>query len=241
MVKIFRKYRQQQLTDKGFGKYLLYAVGEITLIVIGILIAIQLNNWNENRKSRIQEVKTLKELRSDLVQSLNDIEMNLNVLRTCRKSNEIIKHCIVNKIPYADTLNRHFANLYPYITFSVNETTYSSLQQSGLSLISNDSLRISISDIYANQFGHFRSLMNDYMIEHYENYMKPMFITEFITYDYPEEAIPKDYNLFIQNNNHEQITNFSLVICNTFIRILQTRLKPNVEELINEIDKEISN
>ncbi len=55
MIKFFRKIRQNLLSEGKTGKYLKYAIGEIILVVIGILIALQINNWNENRKNRITE------------------------------------------------------------------------------------------------------------------------------------------------------------------------------------------
>ena len=55
MIKFFRKIRQRLLTENKFSKYLLYAIGEIILVVIGILIALQVNNYNEAKK---QEIKT---------------------------------------------------------------------------------------------------------------------------------------------------------------------------------------
>jgi len=50
MIKFFRKIRQQLLTENKFSKYLLYAIGEIVLVVIGILIALQIDNANEIKK-----------------------------------------------------------------------------------------------------------------------------------------------------------------------------------------------
>ena len=55
MIKLFRKIRQDLLSKGKTGKYLKYAIGEIILVVIGILIALQINNWNENRKNKIAE------------------------------------------------------------------------------------------------------------------------------------------------------------------------------------------
>ena len=55
MIKFFRKFRQNLLLEGKTGKYLKYAIGEIVLVVIGILIALQINNWNENRKNKIAE------------------------------------------------------------------------------------------------------------------------------------------------------------------------------------------
>jgi hypothetical protein len=51
MIKLFKKIRQNLLLENKTSKYFKYAIGEIVLVVIGILIALQINNWNENKKS----------------------------------------------------------------------------------------------------------------------------------------------------------------------------------------------
>ena len=55
MIKFFRKIRQNLLSEENTGNYLKYALGEIVLVVIGILMALQINNWNEQRKTDIKE------------------------------------------------------------------------------------------------------------------------------------------------------------------------------------------
>ncbi|PIQ17449.1 MAG: hypothetical protein COZ75_13325, partial [Flavobacteriaceae bacterium CG_4_8_14_3_um_filter_34_10] len=67
MIKFFRKIRQKTLTENKFGKYLTYAIGEIILVVIGILIALQINNWNENRKNSNEEIAILQSLDKNLI------------------------------------------------------------------------------------------------------------------------------------------------------------------------------
>ena len=67
MLRFFRQIRHSLLTDSKFSKYLLYAIGEILLVVFGILIALQIDNWNENRKSHIEDIKFLKNIRDELV------------------------------------------------------------------------------------------------------------------------------------------------------------------------------
>ena len=64
MIKFFRKIRQKLLSQNRFTRYLIYANGEIFLVVIGILIALQINTWNENRKYRNQEDEFEKVLTS---------------------------------------------------------------------------------------------------------------------------------------------------------------------------------
>ena len=62
MIKFFRQIRQNLIMENKTGKYLKYAIGEIVLVVIGILIALQINNWNENRKEKQQEKAILYQL-----------------------------------------------------------------------------------------------------------------------------------------------------------------------------------
>ena len=97
MIKFFRKIRQNLISANKFSKYLIYAVGEIILVVIGILIALQVNNWNENKNS---ENKTLISL-SFLAEELNS---NKKVL----KSNiDLIKFDIQTGLNLIDSLNNN--------------------------------------------------------------------------------------------------------------------------------------
>jgi len=66
MIKFFRKIRRNLLSDGKTGKYFKYATGEILLVVIGILIALSINNWNEDRKNRLKEAVYLEGIKTDL-------------------------------------------------------------------------------------------------------------------------------------------------------------------------------
>ena len=74
MLRFFRQIRQRLLTDNKFSKYLLYAVGEILLVVIGILIALQIDNWNEERKERSLYQQYLVRLKADFENLYNTTE-----------------------------------------------------------------------------------------------------------------------------------------------------------------------
>jgi hypothetical protein len=76
MIKFFRRIRQQLLTENKFSKYLLYAIGEIILVVIGILLALQINTWNEESKNQ-------KEAHKILVQLKHEFEANNDLIDSC--------------------------------------------------------------------------------------------------------------------------------------------------------------
>ena len=87
MIKFFRRIRQKLLSENKFSKYLLYALGEIILVVIGILIALSINNWNEDRKNDLREIRLVKNIVEDLSldldhfnQSSNELEDQLQVV-----------------------------------------------------------------------------------------------------------------------------------------------------------------
>ena len=68
MIRFFRKIRQQLAIDNKPLRYMRYAFGEVVLVVIGILIALQINNWNEIKKTESKIRNSLVALKSDLVQ-----------------------------------------------------------------------------------------------------------------------------------------------------------------------------
>ena len=77
MIKFFRKIRQNLLMENKTGKYFKYAIGEIVLVVIGILIALQINNWNEDRKNQIEEKAILSKFKQDLKSDSIYYQVNL--------------------------------------------------------------------------------------------------------------------------------------------------------------------
>jgi len=80
MIKFFRKIRHRLLTENKFSKYLIYAFGEIILVMIGILLALQVNSWNQKRLDSLEEKKILSSLKQDFRNSIDEFE-TLNLIR----------------------------------------------------------------------------------------------------------------------------------------------------------------
>ena len=135
MIKFFRNIRQKLIIDNKtaftsatFSKYLLYAIGEVVLIVIGILIALSLNNKNQNKKLLIQEVKILHEINSELIGALVDLNNDLEAHSRNLRSTEIIYNSILHKKNYDDSLKEHLLFIIDYETFTAKQSAFESLQ-----------------------------------------------------------------------------------------------------------------
>src|SRR5210317_1876116 len=98
MLRFFRQIRQRLLTDNKFSKYLLYAVGEILLVVIGILIALQVNNWNEARKRDKDRLELINSLSQDFKNQIEILEARI-------KSDESTLKSLNNAIRMIETQN----------------------------------------------------------------------------------------------------------------------------------------
>ena len=89
MLPLFRRIRQRLLKKKSFSKYLLYAIGEVLLVVIGILIALQVNNYNEDANRKKAEQKALSNLQLDFEYNLSKLKEGIRInegnLKACMK------------------------------------------------------------------------------------------------------------------------------------------------------------
>ena len=94
MIRFFRRIRQQLINENNTGNYLKYAIGEIVLVVIGILIALQINNWNQNRKNSVAQIEMLSNLKEEFSKNQetlnNEISNHLFVATQTRALSELI-------------------------------------------------------------------------------------------------------------------------------------------------------
>ncbi len=120
MIKFFRKIRQNLLSEGKTGKYLKYVIGEIILVVIGILIALQINNWNETQKLIKQERQILLELREELETNVKGYE---NIIQlndgTIDKTNAFLNDSKQRMIPQ-DSISK-IARLFNYMPFLIEQ------------------------------------------------------------------------------------------------------------------------
>ncbi|MFI1770196.1 DUF6090 family protein [Thalassobellus citreus] len=148
MIKFFRKIRQNLLSEGKTEKYFKYAIGEIILVVIGILIALQINNWNEAKKEEKQETQIYKELKSDLIQTKNEIQKTISQHNEILKSTQQLIIDISNKKAYSDSIYRFFGDSGEEFKITPKTSAFENLKNIGLNTLTNDSLRISITNLF---------------------------------------------------------------------------------------------
>ena len=145
MIKFFRKIRYNLMEQNKTGKYFKYAIGEIILVVIGILIALQINNWNENRKELDQSVFYHEQLINDLEMVITSLDADISWAETVKsqinRATEVLEHSIANDTTLK-ILNSALGNYFRLNRQLPEITSYEEMKSSGqLYLIYNKSLR----------------------------------------------------------------------------------------------------
>jgi hypothetical protein len=209
MIKFFRKIRKRMIRDNKVSKYLLYAIGEIILVVIGILIALQVNNWNETRQSRSEETKLLKEMKAALASDLEDILANIDEHESALKSCEVISAALTEGLPYHDSLDFYFGDALNTTRFGHTSSPYETLKAKGPDLIENDSLRLLLSEYFDRWIGYQFDLQQG-SLESFERAKERQFEL-FQGFDFIEGMKPVDYELLKENQYYKSWLDFTQI------------------------------
>ena len=151
MINYFRKVRKKLADDNKPLKYFRYAFGEIILVVVGILIALSINNWNETRKDNRQEVVYYCKIKEDLEIDRNNIS---NIIETNVKRQEVCKQLLLNLHSTPEDKSVVMDNYLAAVrsdVFYPNKTAISDLTSSGkLALLQNEKLKKMILQYYTD-------------------------------------------------------------------------------------------
>lgn len=136
----------------SFRSYLIYALGEVVLIVIGILIVVEIDKWKQARSDREREINILKEIRDGLEQDNKDLTFNIWLHESATQSARIILNHFERNLPYHDSLSHHFARSLAFSRIVVHEGPYEHLKSMGLNAITDNKLRVRIGGMYEADF-----------------------------------------------------------------------------------------
>ncbi len=153
MIQFFRKIRQKLLSENKFSKYVVYAIGEIVLVVIGILIALSINNWNIKRNNVIEETIILTNLIEDLKADIHGYNESIDWLKSRQAHvDSLLKFLADPNLPVDDAKLTHWLITSGYILdYTPVYPTYTEIIGSGkLSLIESDEIKRELANYKSN-------------------------------------------------------------------------------------------
>ena len=230
MIKFFRKIRQNLLSEGKTGKYLKYAIGEIILVVIGILIALAINNWNENRKSIRVANEIYQNLQNSLEQDSTEVQ---RIIKSHNKSLKAQKELILNEVNQEsfefrdNNLNQLLVDIQAGIfSFFPKTGIYKSIvSNNGMDLLKSKEIKASLINLYDHQYERYAIM--DATIENKYHYQLFPVITKKIGYVHKVNENPDP--LLFKENYKELVSE-----CRNVYGILTSN-----RDLLIEISKEI--
>ena len=229
MIRLFKKDKKKFINSRKIRNYLAYSIGEIILVVIGILIAVYINNWDLNQLKQDNGVKALKIVKRDL-------QTEKYVLENFKKRYSYTRKYLIdilynNKTDNLDSLKFHFG---PYVHYKMN-SEYISLKSSGkLNLISNSKLRSKLVNFYEVYYSIYKELeeehkffidkrVNDYFFNQFPSDTSNFVDSKFVKSKLNDQTFKKILD--------QQITSLQYITENFYIEKIDELIKIITEEL----------
>ena len=203
MIKFFRKIRQNLLSEGKTGKYIKYAIGEIILVVIGILIALQLNNLNEKKKNNVFEKEILSQIQENLKSDrlvLGKIEINFG--KAISSSDKILKAEVSQQT--ADSVKIWLGSIIQFDRFQPLTNAYEVLKSNGLDRISDKKLRFLLGRYYDDEALRTVKSINDIEIA-FNSHWTPILFEETVEFEFKKLVELKDYTVLLKPSKERNI------------------------------------
>lgn len=247
MLKFFRTIRKKLIEQDNVRKYILYAIGEILLVVIGILIALQINNWNEAQKdNRLEQtflIKLKSNLNDDIILYKDRIERNTILYNHLDTSLTILKN---HKNYSTEDLQVHLRHILFFHRFNTNKTTFDNLLSSGrLNIIGNDSLTQEL-------FLYYRMISQNQesLAESIDAYSRYTIGPSFLEFDFVDSSLDvyleyskssfslKPIESYVENPKILNHISYKMLLINVIMNAYKRQII-NAENIIDIIDSEI--
>lgn len=243
MIKFFQKIRYDLMNQNKSAKYFKYALGEIILVVIGILIALQINNWNQGKINSKIEANLLIELLENLSVNEDRLAQSIKDEYISAKSIEYVVTSLENRYVHNDTMNYHFGRADFSADVVISSTAFETIKSKGFDIISSNTLRKSMIDLFDSEYGVLLSETVRLEDLYWPNASLPLFHKHFKI---------KHFKRNTQNSSYDAIpTNYKALLNDTiYINMVKHRgsfryhgasLKENALEKTSILKQEITN
>lgn len=234
MLHFLRKIRKS-LVSQGTGKkYLIYAIGEIALVVIGILIALQINNWNNNKISNNAEKEILTEMRTSVLLDLQNLNSRLNMLQLIESRIEKLQE-IIKSGEEVDSIDVLCGAVYGIQRFDLNTASFEELKSNGFNLISDDNMRrliIKIFDTHLKKIDHHNKIEDNVILEA----LRPYYLANFSEIRFTISATPNDIRTVYTDKYYHNLIDYRLTVVKSLSLFSYPVIIKDMTELVNQID-----
>ena len=188
-----------------------YAAGELLLIVVGILIALAISDWNDDRLARQQELLLLGEVRMALQADVETLGNDLQGWTETAARLDSLLVVLETDPPYDASMDALFGAAYGLRRANLNTAAYESLKSTGLHVISNSKLRIGIAQVFDY---HYEKLVAMNEIEHSTiiELMRPYYLEHFTNLAFHQSATPLNYAKLVSDQYYQNIVEYRLTI-----------------------------
>ncbi len=237
MLFLLRKIRRKLMQKNKFTTYLLYAIGEIVLVVVGILIAVSINDWNQGRKDAVLQEKILQSLRDDLRYNLIEIQRVMFEDSVQTVKNRLLLSLMFDpQSKYNDSLQTYFGEISRYDVFSPRRMAYEALKVKGLEIIESEPLRSEIIKLYDEKYP-LNALMLDLRKDLHINSVN-LYNKRFLTMEKVNNKIPIDFEQL--KKDQEFINSLSYIAAegSNFVRHLNS-MRTQTKIVMDKISQEL--
>jgi len=247
MFNFFRKIRRLLINQGNLKKYFTYALGEILLVVTGILIALAVNNWWQNRLKKVEEVKVLKEIKESLEYDKLDILFNINAYKIANRCIDTILSVMEQDRPFRQSLGKYFAGTLITTRFIAREGSFDVLKSKGIELISNDSIKKAIVAMYDARYQYINELqfglnlpdnvLSLFCLDHFD-IVETYTSTEDSTY-LPGSMVPHDFEKLKKNRQYRTLLKSIHSQNMNLLFYYRKNVSEPIENLISDLEAEI--
>lgn len=222
------------------AKYFKYAIGEIFLVLIGILLALAISDWNNERVEKQLEIRTLTELRKGILIDLDLITAQQGKVNKSLLDINYLQSLIKNKdYEYSKELDTLFGVIYGMRILKLNSAFYEDLKSAGLKLIKNEDIRLQIVQLFENNYEQLNWINELEMSINDVN--RPYYLSNFKNLSFSKYATPSnfetvwrdtyfhnivDYRLITLQGNHVIVYQKTIKAMNTLVSAINNYIKP---------------
>ena len=219
------------------SKYFKYAIGEIILVVIGILIALQINNWNEAKKTKEKERQVLTEIGSDLNYILTDFDEIIEITNNASTSIKSLIVVFETNQKHHDSLSYFINGTNSYDEVDFKMSGYQSLISIGTDLIEDTNIRSKAGTFYTSTIQDTKGANDEVKMDYHEymlDFYRKYFTTQFDEED-KKTLVPNDFEALKANREFIQSLKTYLNINKYYLEKLKTG-KEEASQLKKDID-----